>query len=367
MSINHKNHNDSSERDEIDLLIVLTDLLKKKKFIFWLTLGFFFFGILVAIITPNEYKASSIFVPHVGSSKSSSSLGGLASLAGINLNLSNSENQLPPNLYPKIISSLPFRLEMLNTEVTWNGDKVKYQLYLAQRPEPVMTRVKKYTLGLPGTVLSRLKPDSNTKTEKEANLSLTIDQYNAITKLSDVFELVVNEKDGSVYLAANEFDPIIASELARQAKKRLQETIIEYQIQNTRAFYEYTEEQFLNKQNELYTLQDSLADFTQQNQKISSAYLETKLTRLNTKYELVNTVYLELAKQKEQAFLQLKKNTPIFSVIEPVSIPMERSAPKRSLIVIIYTFIGVVLAIFLVLVKQPVRELLMNLRTKAIL
>ena len=42
-------------------------------------------GILVALTSPVSYTASSTFMPQLSEGRSSSSLGGLASLAGINL------------------------------------------------------------------------------------------------------------------------------------------------------------------------------------------------------------------------------------------------------------------------------------------
>jgi len=68
-------------------------------------------------------------------------------------------------------------------------------------------------------------------------------------------------------------------------------------------------------------------------------------------------VYQELAKQLEQAKLQVAKDTPIFSTLKPVTIPTERSAPKRSLIVVIWAFLGLVISVGYVLVKAPVQDI----------
>ena len=70
----------------------------------------------------------------------------------------------------------------------------------------------------------------------------------------------------------------------------------------------------------------------------------------------------QLATQLEQAKLQVNKDTPVFTVIEPVSVPFERSAPKRSLIVVIWTFLGVVLSTGYILVKDPAIEIIASIR-----
>ena len=63
--------------------------------------------------------------------------------------------------------------------------------------------------------------------------------------------------------------------------------------------------------------------------------------------------------------IKLNKDTPIFSVIDEVSVPNLRSAPKRSLIVIIWVFLGFVLAVGYMLVKKPVIDLLRELKGDA--
>jgi uncharacterized protein involved in exopolysaccharide biosynthesis len=71
----------------------------------------------------------------------------------------------------------------------------------------------------------------------------------------------------------------------------------------------------------------------------------------------VSSVFQELAGQLEQAKLQVSKDTPIFTVIEPVNIPLERSKPKRTLMVLIWTFLGAVLSTGWVLVRDTVFQI----------
>ena len=132
---------------------------------------------------------------------------------------------------------------------------------------------------------------------------------------------------------------------------------IDYKIENARSLYEFTSEQFNAKQKEFYALQDELAEFTDRNRNISSAQFQNQKQRLEAQYSIVNAVYTELAKQKEQAAIQVSKDTPIFSVIDPVVVPKEKTSPKRGLLLVIYTFLGVVLSIGYVLVKEPFKTL----------
>ncbi|WP_258861653.1 GNVR domain-containing protein [Marinilabilia salmonicolor] len=55
---------------------------------------------------------------------------------------------------------------------------------------------------------------------------------------------------------------------------------------------------------------------------------------------MASQVYQSLAEQKEQAEIAVKKDTPAFSIIEPVKVPIEKSAPKRSMILVVSLFLG---------------------------
>ena len=48
----------------------------------------------------------------------------------------------------------------------------------------------------------------------------------------------------------------------------------------------------------------------------------------------------------------MKEDQPIFAVIEPVTVPNERSKPKRMMIIAIWTFLGMVIGIGKCLLKR---------------
>lgn len=55
---------------------------------------------------------------------------------------------------------------------------------------------------------------------------------------------------------------------------------------------------------------------------------------------MANTIYTELARQKTQVELQVKEDTPVLSVVQPIVVPFERSKPRRAIILIAFTFLG---------------------------
>ena len=47
-----------------------------------------------------------------------------------------------------------------------------------------------------------------------------------------------------------------------------------------------------------------------------------------------------MAKQLESAKIQVKEDTPVLTVIEPIAIPNGKSTPDRKMILTIWTFLG---------------------------
>jgi len=95
-----------------------------------------------------------------------------------------------------------------------------------------------------------------------------------------------------------------------------------------------------------------LAQFQDQNKNISTAMASSEETRLSNNYQLAFTVYSQLAQQLESAQIQVKDDSPVFSIIDPVTIPNARFKPKRVQILIIWTFLGLVVGIGVVFGKK---------------
>ena len=345
------------EDDSIDLVALVKSIWTERRFVLKVSLGFAVLGLLVGFLTPKTFTATSTFVPQTAGEKPSGSLSGLAALAGIDLSAGSSGSDIPATLYPKVLASVPFKQEILSTSIIFESDTLTFKQYLLNQSPGVLSSIKKYTIGLPGLLLTSLRePDLVMQAPKEL-IELSEEDFELIKYLENLVSIETNEKEGYISLSIVDNNPLIAAQIAKATELALQKRIIDYKIENARSLYEFTSEQFNAKQREFYALQDELAEFTDRNRNISSAQFQNQKQRLEAQYSIVNAVYTELAKQKEQAAIQVSKDTPIFSVIDPVVVPKEKTSPKRGLLLVIYTFLGVVLSIGYVLVKEPFKTL----------
>ncbi|MCY1719083.1 Wzz/FepE/Etk N-terminal domain-containing protein [Prolixibacteraceae bacterium Z1-6] len=358
--------NQQIQDDEIDLIALAKTIWEGRKLIIRTVLIFMVLGVTVALLTPKQYTASTTMVPQVANG--SSKMGGLSSLAamaGFNLNMSQGSSELTPMIYPQILSSAPFQLEMMNTPFKFPDleQPVSIFEYYTEIKEPgVLANVKKYTLGLPFVLLKAMKgtPAESNALASGNLIAFTKDQEEISKRLSETISLDVNDKDGYLTLAVQAEDARLAAQVAQKALELLQNYITTFKVEKASAQLKFIEERYNENKAEFEKAQAVLADFRDKNKNVTSARARTQEERLQSDYQLAFNVFSELAKQLEQARIQVKEDTPVFSIVKPVTVPIEKSKPNRPMILIIWTFMGGVIAIGWIFGK----EFLVSIREK---
>lgn len=347
-----KKHN-PGEEDEIDLIALAKTTWNKRAFIIKTILAFAIVGVVVALLSPKEYTASTKMVPQV--STGGSRMGGLsslASMAGINLNLNSEVTELMPQTYPQVLKSAPFQLQLMNAKYTFTeiDQPVSLFEYYTEYSNPnALAVIKKYTIGLPGVIVGALRGEKTEKQEStntnNETINLTEDQEQVRKILSSNVSLEINDQEGFIQLSSSFPEPKLAAQVAQKAKELLQQYITEFKIEKAKAQLQFIEERYNEKKEEFEQAQEALAAFRDRNKNVTSAMALTDQEQLQNEYQLAFEVYSSLAQQLEQARIKVKEDTPVFAVIQPVVVPSERSKPKRTMILAIWIFLGIIVAI----------------------
>ncbi|MDB0043220.1 Wzz/FepE/Etk N-terminal domain-containing protein [Flavobacteriaceae bacterium] len=352
--------------DEIDLIKLFKKVYDEKKLILKVALFAVFFGIVYALFQPNEFTSSTTFIPQLSSGikTGGSSLGGLASLAGINLGGMESSSEFPPTLYPQVVESVGFKLDMLNSIVNLNDEEILVRDYFSNQgfSFSILDIIKKYTIGLPSLVLSFFNSQDVAPSKSEI-YSVKQEDKNLFNHISGAMSLSINDKEGFITISFTNTDKSIAAQLTQITQNLLQEKIIEFKNQSSNEMLEFAIKQYEENKNTYEKLQDERAIFVDKNINISSSLFQNKLDRIESEVNISESIVQQLASQVEQAKLQVNKDTPVFTTIQPVTIPFERSAPNRSLLVIVFGFFGIVVSVGYVLVKEPLNEIIKSIKS----
>ena len=361
----NKISNQLVSEDEIDLIELLKKVYLEKKFILKTSILAALFGFVYALFQPNEFTSSTTFIPQLSSGVKTggSSISGLASLAGINIGSMEGSSEFPPTLYPQVVNGIPFKLDLLSSKIKINNEVFNTKDYFLQKSSfDFLGTIKKYTIGLPSLILGSFK-NQEVQPVKSDIYSITEEDKNIFAKLKKALSLSINDKEGFITISFTDNNKNVAAQLTQISQNLLQEKIIEFKNKSSKEMLDFALKQYSEKKESYETLQDERAIFVDKNINISSSLFQNKLSRIESEVNISASIVQQLASQVEQAKLQVNKDTPVFTTIQPVTIPFQRSAPKRSLIVIVFGFLGIIVSAGYVLVKEPLNEILKSIKS----
>lgn len=361
--------NINQEEPGIDFMALAKKIWCGRKTVLKTLAVFFVLGAISAFTMTRVYNVHSVMVPQLASKGASSSLSSLASLAGFDIGTSNMSGQeLSPLVYPQIVNSVPFRLKLLYTPLHWEkaDTAVSMLTYAKEYNKPgFFSYVKKYTIGLPGVILGlfkKEKPEVALPATTVADdgtlkpLKLTKDEEKMLPMIGAAVNLSVDKKEGLITLSVTGTEPLQTAELAIKAQELIQEEITKFRTQKAQEQLDYVQARYNEIKAETESYQNSLAIIKDRSQDMLTTRSRIEMERIQSKYNIANTIYGEMAKQLEQAKMQVKKDTPVLTVIQPVTVPT-KPANSRAKTLIGWLFFGFVVGCGIVLGKDYLPKL----------
>ena len=330
----------SENHDEIDLIKIAKTIWNGKKLIAAISSFFVLIGVVTSLLSPIIYTSSTTFIPSYQEGSSGSSLSGVASLVGINLGAMSSGNEIPSSMYPQVSESVEFKRLMLE-EFIDEKKQVVFKNYLADY----------YSV------------DNNSKFNNSNKSFVSEFENDLFNIINDILTVSVNQKDGFVTISANMPESEYAAYTAINARNILQKIIINNKIKSAKQNLKFSEEQLKSKKIEFDEIQNKLAYFNDSNLNIVNSSVINERKKLEAEFQITNAVMVELSKQVEQNKLQVSKDTPVFSIVKEAAMPVMRSSPKRTQMVLTFGFIGFILSAFFVIIKDPLITILKEVRS----
>ena len=348
------------EEQEIDLVELIQKMWINRWLIIKVASVFVVLGVLVALFSAKVYTASCDIVPDTGKS-SGSKMSSLAALAGVNLNSGEDVTALSPLVYENIMNGTTFRKELMQTKINFEeiDEPVSFFDYYTSEEynkPSVFSYVKKYTIGLPFVILNAIRgeqpePDYSGvgKSEGPTVETLSKDEYNAMKILGESISLTLQEKKGFVTITSNMPEAVAAAQLTQATVVLLQKYITEFKIAKVQSNLDFIQSRYDEAKKNFEDIQVRRAAFRDANTNTNKYSARVEAEKLDAEYTLAMNLYSELATQLEQAKIEVKKDTPVLTVVRPVTIPYKKSKPQRAQILLAFTFLGVVAGAGLVL------------------
>lgn len=353
--------------NEIDIFEIIGNIWASRKFILKIVGIFFIIGIIVAFGSPREYRSEMTLL--VETNNTGGVMSGLlqqfGGLAGINLDAANHEEALTPQLYPDIIKSTPFLLELMNHKVFENKNNrlITIEEYISDYTRPtILEIIKKNTIGLPGKIKKLLIKNRNEKLQSDklnGTLRLTQKQFDVGRSLEQRIIAKEGKYPETLHISVIMQDPVLAAQMNDSVVKSLTRYIIDYRTQKAKNDYEFILERYEEAKSKYLLEQRQLADFRDQNRNIILSSKSSEEDRLQAEYNIAFNLFNALSQQLEQAKIKVQEKTPVFKVLDPAKVPLT-SFNSRVVTIALIMFLGIVIGIILHFSKHFIRKLGLN-------
>lgn len=344
---------------ETDLLQLVGKVLAKWRFVLKFTLCFMAFGLIMAITMIKKYTSEIMVAPESSSSSMmGGGLGSLASMVGIDFGSVGGDDAIYPLLYPDIVQSLPFLSGLFDVNVKSQDGEIDttyfYYIDKLQKKswtESIKKAPKKAVKGVL-SLFSAKKDGGNPAVFNPYNLSEK--QMQMIDELNGRIFIFVDKKTDVITLSFTDQDPLIAATMVDTIMCRLQNLITAYRTQKVVDDCAYIEKLYLKSKADYEKAQEAYASYVDRNRNVTKERFLVEMERLQADKELKNTLYTQWAQQLMMAQAKVQEYTPVFVTLKPAAVPALPSSMRRLMVLVLYTFLGGVLAVAWVLLKEPV-------------
>lgn len=352
------------QEEEIDLLELALKVWAERKFILKACGYAVLVGLVIAFSIPKEYTASTMIAPELSDNKGAGGLSSLAAMAGLNFNATSGADAIYPDLYPDIVSSTPFITNLFNVRVKDLDEEIDTTLYCYLKDYqrmPWWSLVTSAPFKAVGWVVSLFKDEETIDNKSFDPFHLTKEETEFLKQLSERINVSVDKKTGVTTLSVMMQDARISACLTDTVVRRLQDYVTEYRTTKARQDFQFQERLFERKKKEYEKAQEDYAKFADANKNIILLSYRAEQERLENEMRLAYQVYTSVAQQLQMAEAKVQEITPVYTVIEPATIPIKASKPRKAFMLLGFIFLTGICCIGWILFG---RDFFVNLNSK---
>ncbi len=340
----------------ISYRVILKTLYKYKKLYYKALSITFVFGCVYTLSLPNYYTCEVMLAPELGTINKSS-LSSLASSLGLGMaSMAIGSDAVSPLLYPDLMNSVDFKTSLFPIKIqcdTKGDDKpiqmTYYDYLLKEQKSPWWSEGIRFVTEGIGDILGAKKNEVS----KPVNpFRLTKKQDQLIKSLNRKIVCDVDKKTLVITIDVTDQDPLVCATMADSVKTRLQDFITDYRTKKARVDYDYYQKLYEEAKYRYHAARHQYAVFADANQE---AYLETvrqKMSELENEMQLQFNIYQQVVAQRQAAEAKVQQETPAFTTLQSATVPVKKSGPGRSKIVLMLLFLAFIAITARVLHKE---------------
>lgn len=345
------------EEQEIDIMELIVKLWKRKKTILkWCCVG-----IVIALVAgfsiPKTYSTTAILAPETEEA-ASSGVSSIASMMGVNLD--NSVDAINFQMFPDVVSSTPFIYELFSLQVETVDGKVKTDLldYMLEYQKQAWWS---YVISAPFKLLGWVK--SWFEKEEEVDPDAPLDMNNlpkdvrgVVKYFSENIVLEMDKKTGKTTVSLEMQDPLVVTTVLNAVLDNLKKYMSDYRTSKARQDVENLSVICEERKAEYYVAQQAYAKYSDENKNLIRQSAQAEGERLQQEMNLAFQVYSQVAQQLEAARIKEQQAKPVFAIVQPPVVPLEKAAPSKVKLLVIFVFLAACCAAAWILFGQEYWE-----------
>jgi len=308
-------------------------------------------GVGVAFSIPRIYKSSVMLAPESsGGNTLSSSLSSMASLVGLSKSMMGGDDAIFPEIYPDVVQSTDFLVDLFSVQVETRDGKVKsdYYTYMLKHQKfswldipkikmaEFMKKYQKEELGKP-------KGQGGAEDEAPDPFYLTKEQDEVAKGIANNISCTVDKKTSVITIEVTDQDPLIAASLADTLMNRLQVFITDYRTKKAIRDCEYIKNLYDEAKAEYTKSRKEYAAFCDANQDVVLQEIQSEQEEMENEMQLKYNAYTQLSEQLQMAQAKVQERTPVYTIVQNASVPAKHSNKPKVLILMVFLFLGFVL------------------------
>ena len=269
------------------------------------------------------------------------SLSGIASMLGMGgFSMGSDADALNVMLYPNIVSSTPFILDLMDTPVKTIDEKQPDTTLTGYLTEYTKKSLMGTVISLPfkaiGGVISLFKGEEPEVTGPGTidPFQLTKDQAKIAEGIKKLIVANVDKKTGITTVSVTMQDPMVAAMLTDTVLLKLKQHITKYRVSKAEDDCKYWENLNNQRRDEYYAKQKEYAEYVDANKNVVLQSVQIEQERLLNDMQLAYQVYSNVATQLQMARAKVQEAKPVFVIVEPASVPLQASGTSRAMTVI---------------------------------
>ena len=345
--MNNQAKENDPEAVEINLVELIQKLWTRKMLFLKVGIAAILLGFILIFSIPKEYTVTVTLAPE-SVRNSSSSLASAAAMLGLgNMTANNDRDALNITLFPEILASNPFALELYSMPVKpISGDSVMaLNEYISTMKYPWWTNAMRLPGKIIGGLTSLFSSDNENEILKVDSLNpfrLTLKEAGKIGAIKKALEANVDRKTGITTIIVTMQDAEVAAAVADSVVIKLQNYVTDYRTKKAAGDCEYWEKLYKEKQREYYEAQQKYANYVDENKNLFTQRSKIEGERLQNEMNLAFQMYNQMATQLQLAQGKLQEAKPVFAVVEPATVPLKPSAPRKMIILVGCLFLAFV-------------------------